>query len=72
MTGAAYYLCEPKAENEVEVDEIQAKALAAAQWCKHATSVASKPWHYLLVPRTAVNESQTLKSLAAQYEVNQE
>lgn len=71
-TSQAYYLCEPKAENEVEVEEIQAKALAAAQWCKHATTVASKPWHYLLVPHTAVNESQTLTGLAAQYTVKAE
>jgi type III restriction enzyme len=68
-TAAAYYLCEPKAETEVEDDVIQAKAKAAAQWCKHATSVASKPWHYILVPHTAVNESQTLAGLAAQFEV---
>jgi type III restriction enzyme len=67
-TATDYYLCEPKAEPDVEDDVIQAKASAAAQWCKHATTVASKPWHYLLVPHTAVNESQTLAGLAAQYE----
>ncbi|MCU0750622.1 MAG: hypothetical protein MUF13_13855 [Akkermansiaceae bacterium] len=37
-----------------------------------ATSVASKPWHYLLVPHTAVNESQTVTGLAAQYTVKAE
>ncbi len=68
-TDDAYYLCEPKAETEIEDDVIQAKAKAAAQWCKHATEVASKPWHYLLVPHTAVNESQTIASLVAQYVV---
>lgn len=67
-TATDYYLCEPKAEPDVEDDVIQAKASAAAQWCKRATTVASKPWHYLLVPHTAVNESQTLAGLAAQYE----
>ena len=68
-TKDAYYLCEPKDESEMDDDVIQAKATAAAQWCKHATTVASKPWHYLLVPHTAVNESQTLTGLAAQYTV---
>lgn len=68
-TATAYYLCEPKAEPEVEDEVIKAKAAAAAQWCKHATSVAGKPWHYLLIPHTAVNESQTLAGLAAQYKV---
>lgn len=71
-TDDAYYLCEPKAEPEVEDEVVQAKARAAAEWCKHATTVAAKPWHYLLIPHTAVDESQTLEGLAAQYTVQPE
>ena len=66
-TEAAYFLCEPKAESEMDDEVVQAKARAAAEWCKHASTVAAKPWHYLLIPHTAVDESQTLHGLAAQY-----
>ncbi len=65
----AYYLCEPKQEDEIPSAEVQAKAQAAALWCHHATSVASKPWHYLLIPHNAINESKTLAGFAAQFEV---
>ena len=68
----AYYLCEAKAETEMDDDTIQAKARAAAQWCKHATSVSSKPWKYLLIPHTAIDESKSLAGLAAHYTVEAE
>lgn len=68
-TEEAYFLCEPKAEPEVEDEVVQAKARAAAEWSAHASSVSSKPWRYLLIPHTAVDESQTLAGLVAQYEV---
>ncbi len=35
------------------------KGPSAAQWCKHATAVSSKPWKYLLIPHTAVEESKS-------------
>jgi type III restriction enzyme len=71
-TADAYYLCEPKADTEMDDDTIQAKARAAAEWCKHATGVSSKPWKYLLIPHTAVDESKSLAGLAAQYTVEEE
>jgi type III restriction enzyme len=64
--------CEPKAEREVEDEVVQAKAKAAAEWCKHASTVSSKPWHYLLIPHTAIDESQTLAGLTAQFTVEGE
>ena len=68
-TDQAYYLCEPKAESEMDDETVQAKARAAAEWCKHATTVSSKPWHYLLIPHNAIDESKSLAGLAAQFEV---
>jgi type III restriction enzyme len=69
-TEAGYFLCEPKAEQEMEDPAVKAKAHAAALWCKHATSVSSKPWRYLLIPHSAVDESKSLAGLAAQFEVS--
>ncbi len=67
-TEGAYYLCEPKAEQAMQDETVQAKAHAAALWCKHASSVSRKPWHYLLVPHSAVDESKSVAGLAAQFE----
>jgi type III restriction enzyme len=71
-TEAGYFLCEPKAEQEIEDTTVKAKAHAAALWCKHASSVSSKPWVYVLVPHSAIDESKSLAGLAAQYAVKTE
>lgn len=71
-TDDGYYLCEPKDEREVNDEVVQTKARAAAEWCKHASTVAAKPWYYLLIPHTAVDETKSLASLAAQYTVQGE
>src|SRR5207247_2343816 len=63
------YLCEPKRADEMTDRDVQAKARAAAQWCHHATehevAHGGKPWTYLLIPHDAINDSATLRSLAA-------
>jgi type III restriction enzyme len=65
------YLCEPKRADEITDAKVQAKARAAAQWCRYATghevAHGGKPWTYLLIPHDAINDSATLKSLAALY-----
>ncbi len=70
-TADAKYLCEPKRADEMGNKEVQAKARAAAQWCRHATehelAHGGKPWAYLLIPHDAIDDSATLRSLAATY-----
>jgi type III restriction enzyme len=70
-TATHKYLCEPKRSDEMSDKDVQAKARAAAQWCHHATAHETahggKPWVYLLIPHDAINDSATLKSLAALY-----
>ena len=63
-TTDAYYVCEPKAADEVDDETVQKKAKAAALWCQRATGQSAKPWHYLLIPHTSVDESKTLAGLA--------
>ncbi len=60
----ARYLCEPKAENMMGDETVLAKARAASEWCRNATEVGGKPWKYLLIPHTAIDESKTLAGLA--------
>jgi type III restriction enzyme len=50
---------------------VQAKAIAAAEWCRHATKheqeYGGKPWAYLLIPHDVIADNMTLKGLGASY-----
>ena len=59
-TDSYYLLAETKANNEVGNEEVQTKANAGAEWCRNASTVANKPWHYLLIPHDEVMESKEL------------
>ena len=63
-TDATIWMVETKARGDINMQEVQAKAAAALQWCQHASdftaSVGGKPWRYLLVPHDEVNESRRL------------
>lgn len=72
-TADAKYLCEPKDDGELASEEVQAKATAAALWCKHATDHAKahggKPWEYLLIPASEIVSSMNLKALTDRFKV---
>ncbi|MBV2234705.1 MAG: DEAD/DEAH box helicase family protein [Sterolibacterium sp.] len=63
-TDKSIFMVETKARNDINTQEVQAKAAAAVQWCKHASnftmSVGGKPWQYLLIPHDEVEESRQL------------
>jgi type III restriction enzyme len=63
-TDTVIYMVETKARVDINTTEVQAKASAAARWCKlasvHATEVGSKAWKYLLVPHDKLSESNRL------------
>jgi type III restriction enzyme len=64
-------LIETKKAADMQTEEVQAKARAAAAWCEHASAFAtangSEGWKYLLVPHDAVMVSATLSALTASY-----
>jgi type III restriction enzyme len=70
-TTEAIYMLEPKAKNEMESPEVQAKKEAAQRWCKQASDYAAghggKPWKYVLIPHDAVAENMTLAALVKKY-----
>ncbi len=70
-TATAKYLCEPKAANAMQDDDVQAKAHAAYEWCRHASEheqqYGGKPWAYLLIPHDAIKSTMTLQGMAAAY-----
>jgi len=68
-TKLTKFLCETKSAAEMMDEEVQAKAKAALEWCKHATSHelkhGGKPWTYLLIPHDVISDNKTLQGLAA-------
>jgi type III restriction enzyme len=58
------FMVETKARADINTQEVQVKAVAAARWCQHASdhaaSVGAKPWKYLLMPHDEINESKRL------------
>lgn len=65
-------LIEPKQESAMNQQDTQDKARAAVRWCgyasEHARSVGGKPWHYLLVPDTAIVSAASVSGLMSLYE----
>jgi type III restriction enzyme len=63
-TDSTLLMVETKARADINTQEVQAKAAAAARWCKHASdhaaTVSTKPWRYLLVPHDEIAESKRL------------
>ncbi len=70
-TATTKYLCEPKAAKDMANDDVQAKARAAYEWCRHATEHeqqhGGKPWSYLLIPHDTIKSTMTLQGMAAAY-----
>jgi type III restriction enzyme len=68
------YMLEPKARNELDSAEVQAKKTVALEWCQHASdhavSYGGKPWRYVLIPHDEIAENRTLEALAAQFRVS--
>jgi type III restriction enzyme len=63
-TDTTLFMVETKARADINTPEVQAKAVAASRWCKHASdhasTVGTKPWRYLLLPHDEITESKRL------------
>ncbi len=70
-TSTHRLIVEIKDPGQLEDDEVQAKARAAVEWCRHANAHAAahggKPWRYLLIPDEAVMYTVTIDGLMAQF-----
>ncbi len=66
-TDHGRYLCETKRAQDMQDEDVQAKAKAANQWCQNATKVTDKQWHYLLIPHDAATANASFAALAQQY-----
>jgi type III restriction enzyme len=68
------YICEPKRADEINDEDVKAKARAAVEWCKmastHEAEHGGKPWKYLLIPHDAIQSSATLHGMASSFAQN--
>lgn len=71
-TTHACLLIEPKRADQMEQDEVKAKARAAVRWCgyanRHAEETGGKSWHYLLIPDSAITLGRSVAALQAEFE----
>jgi type III restriction enzyme len=67
-TDSEILMIETKMRKELETEEVKTKALAANEWCAHATTYASqhggKSWRYVLLPHDAIASNMSLLSLS--------
>ncbi len=70
-TDRVHLIVEPKRADQIDHDEVQAKARAAVRWCgfanEHALSNGGKPWTYLLVPDDQIVLGMSVARLAAEF-----
>ena len=68
-TAHCLLMVETKARNELEANDVKAKAEAGALWCRHASDHArktgAKPWKYLLIPHDQTTEDKRLVDFLA-------
>jgi type III restriction enzyme len=68
-TADSIYLIEPKAANEINSPDVQAKAQAALNYCMHATEYTAeyggKPWKYVLIPHDHVTKTSSFKGVVS-------
>lgn len=69
-TADAIYMCETKAEKNVNDADVQSKADAAKEFCRCATEFTTanggKPWRYIVIPHTLVDRGYTFNYILSQ------
>ncbi len=72
-THTGKWVCEVKREDQLVHPDVAAKKRAAVDWCKHASAYEAerggKPWGYLLVPHSVIDQSKSFGGLVAEYGV---
>lgn len=69
-TAVAIYMCETKAEKDMNDDDVLAKAEAAKEFCRLATEFTAKnggkPWNYIIIPHTLVDRGYSFNYVLSQ------
>lgn len=69
-TADAIYMCETKAEKDVDDPDVLAKAKAAQEFCRRASEFTEqnggKSWRYIIIPHTLVDRGYTFSYILSQ------
>ena len=69
-TSDAIYMCETKAEKDLNDPDVLAKADAACEFCRHASEYTAKnggkPWRYVIIPHTLVDRGYSFNYVLSQ------
>ncbi len=69
-TADSIYMCETKAEKDVNDADVQAKAEAARYFCRRASEFTAqnggKPWLYIIIPHTLVDRTYSFNYILSQ------
>ena len=75
-TADAKYLCEPKIASEMKSNIVLEKQEATVRWCQYATQHAEesggKPWHYALIPHSAITSNRSFAGIMSEFMVQPE
>ena len=66
-TTDAKYICEVKADKELDDAEVVGKMEAALIWCSRASEGDKKPWYYLLIPHSKIVEGFEFSGAKTKY-----
>ncbi len=70
-TADSIFLVETKKEGDIDATDVQEKAKAALEYCKHATDYTivngGKPWKYLLIPHSDVSLSNSFNYFVSRF-----
>ena len=70
-TADGIFMVETKQERDLNADEVQEKAVAAQEYCRHATEYMAanggKPWCYVVIPHNAVLLNMGFATLATKF-----
>lgn len=68
-TSDTIYMIETKAQNDINIEEVQLKRIAAEEYCRTATeytlSNGGKPWRYAIIAHDNVNRTHSLEYILA-------
>lgn len=69
-TDDTIYMCETKAEKDMDDADVLSKAEAAREFCRRATEFTAKnggkPWLYVIIPHTLVDRSYSFNYILSQ------
>jgi type III restriction enzyme len=73
-TATAKFICEVKARDDMQNDDVKAKSRAAVEWCdyanQHATEYGGKPFSYLLIPHDEIKHNVSFNRLVDTFTVS--